>query len=44
MKKFVTYTATQRGHDYHWPPQTMMPELVISMFDAFGVDTTNWKG
>jgi hypothetical protein len=44
VKKFVTYTANARGHDYHWPPQTMMPELVIQMFDHYGVDTTNWKG
>ena len=44
VKKFVTYTANARGHDYHWPPQTMMPDLVIQMFDHYGVDTTNWKG
>lgn len=44
VKKFVTYTATARAHDYHWPPQTMLPELVISMFDHYGVDTTYWKG
>ena len=44
VKKFVTYTATQRAHDYHWPPQTMMPDIVIQLFDSYGVDTTNWKG
>lgn len=42
--KFVTYTADQRMHDYHWGPQTMMPGLVIKMFENFGVDVTNWTG
>jgi hypothetical protein len=44
VKKFVTYTATQRAHDYHWPPQTMMPEIVIQLFEGYGVDCTNWRG
>lgn len=44
VKKFVTYTATQRAHDYHWPPQTMMPEIVIQLFEGYGVDCSNWRG
>jgi hypothetical protein len=44
VKRFVTYTATQRAHDYHWPPQTMMPDIVIQLFESYGVDTANWKG
>jgi hypothetical protein len=43
-KKFVTYTADQRMHDYHWPGQTMMPEMVIKTFQHFGVDTSVWEG
>jgi len=42
--QFVTYTATQRMHDYHWPPQTMMPGIVIDLFEGYGVDVSNWSG
>jgi hypothetical protein len=43
-KKFVTYTADQRMWDYHWPSQTMAPEMVITMFQHYGVDTSAWDG
>lgn len=43
-KRFVTYTADQRMYDYHWPAQTMMPEMVIKTFEHFGVDTSPWTG
>ena len=42
--QFVSYTAGQRMRNYHWPPQTMHPEMVIALFDSIGVDTTNWTG
>lgn len=43
-KAFVTYTANQRMWDYHWPGQTMMPEMVIQMFAKLGCDTSAWEG
>jgi len=43
-KSFVEYTANQRMWNYHWPPQTMMPDIVIQMFEGWGVDVTSWKG
>jgi Alkylmercury lyase len=44
VKQFVQYTASQRMRNYHWPPQTMMPEVVIQLFEGYGVDVTNWRG
>jgi hypothetical protein len=43
-KKFVTYTANQRMWDYHWPCQTMVPEMVIGVFEGLGCDVTAWQG
>lgn len=44
VTKFVSYTAGQRMRNYHWPPQTMLPEIVIQLFEGYGVDVSNWTG
>ena len=43
-KGFVKFTADQRMWDYHWPGQTMMPDLVIKTFKRLGCDTSAWDG
>ena len=41
---FVSATARNRMHDYHWPPSQMTPEVIIKGIEALGVDVGNWSG
>jgi hypothetical protein len=42
VRRYVEPAVGIRGWDYHWPPQSMNPEVIFDRMRSLGVDISPW--